>query len=130
MIRAPPSRGRMPRHPRPQSSGRSQRGRAAAPALPRLWGSQIQTVVPVVSERRLLGAEGDESWTGLQDLRGLASPFQAREHAWTHRAAGMRRLHLELAPPQLWGLRAAGRGGWRDPAAPSVRQSREPRSKR
>lgn len=55
--------------------------------LPCLWGSRIQTVVPAVSERRLLGAEGDEAWAELQDSRGLASLFQAREGAWTHPGA-------------------------------------------
>lgn len=55
--------------------------------LPCLWGSQIQTVVPAVSERRLLGAEGDEAWTELQDSRGLTSLFQAQEGAWTHPGA-------------------------------------------
>lgn len=49
----------------PWSPGRSPRGRAAAPAVRRLWGSPIQTVVSAVSERRLLGAEGDEAWTEL-----------------------------------------------------------------
>ena len=39
---------------------------------PCLWCSQIQTAVPAVSERRLLGAAGDEAWTELQDSQGLA----------------------------------------------------------
>lgn len=109
----------MPRHPPPpQSSDRSQRGRAAAPALPCLWGSQIQTVVPAVSERRLLGAEGDETWTKLQDWRGLASPFQAREHAWTHRGRGNVEALSPTRPTPAQGSPIRG-GGERTPLRPA-----------
>lgn len=40
-----------------------------------LWCWRIQTAVPAVSERRLLGAERDEAWTELRTPSpGLASP--------------------------------------------------------
>lgn len=82
MIITAPLQRRCPNTPTP--SGRSQKGRAAALVLLCFWGSQTQTVVPVVSERRLLGAEGDKpglssrtrrAWLSLsQALRGPAHP--------------------------------------------------------
>lgn len=67
-------------HP-PRSPGWSQKARAAALALPCLWGSQTQTVVPAVSERRLLGAEGDKPGLGSGTRGTWRSLFQAWEGA-------------------------------------------------
>lgn len=64
-----------------QSPGRSQEGRAAALALPCFGGSETQTVVPAVSERRLLGAEGDKPGLSSRTRRAWLCVFQAREGA-------------------------------------------------
>lgn len=113
----------------PQPLGRSQWGRAAAPALPCLWGSQIQTVVPAVSERRLLGAEGDEAWMEFWDAWGLAFPLPASGGVLDPPGgAGLPRLQPPKGSIPCSGV--AEPRGRRDPSAPSIRHSREPRSKR
>lgn len=57
----------------PRRSGRLRR-------LPCVWGSQTQTAVPAVSERRLLGAEGDKP--GLSaGTGGLVFPVSGLEGA-------------------------------------------------
>ena len=62
-----------------QPPGRSQKGRAAALALPCFGGSKTQTAVPAVSERRLLGAEGDKPGLSSRTRRAWLCVFQARE---------------------------------------------------
>ena len=86
-----------------------------------LWCWRIQTAMPAVSERRLLGAERDEAWTELRTPSpGLALLLQAREGIWTRRwgyRAGRGRApvcegsSLERAPPHLWSPRTAGKKG-------------------
>lgn len=70
----PPPAGGCPNTPKPP--GRSQKGRAAALVLLCFWGSQTQTVVPVVSERRLLGAEGDKPGLSSRTRRAWLSLSQ------------------------------------------------------
>lgn len=58
----------------------------------------MQTAVPAVSERRLLGAKGDEAWTEVQDSRGPGILSQALDGAWTHPEAPVSEA---ATPPHL-----------------------------